>query len=205
MAASDTAHVDQHASSSEMDVDEDKIELQEMSTTIEYHTKDPQPSSAITKEQQQQEEEHQKEDAQVDCRWLSLGLGFITFIFFGLCSVCWILSCLLICLPCSLQLMKIAKFLLFNVKKSKPYRKYKSIEERSIGFIKDQMFMREKTSLLMILSNFVWFCMFGWFIASIELICIVILYLSVIGRDNAKRHVALLSLLAFPFGVFLKY
>ncbi|KAG2388957.1 hypothetical protein C9374_014357 [Naegleria lovaniensis] len=143
-------------------------------------------------------------DRRLKLKWFFLGFGWLTFCNFAMSLLLWALLCPLVCLPCYRQLLKVCRLSLF------PFTLYSEHEglntqSTSVKCVRSTLFEREKTSMLIVFINLMWFLTFGWWIACIELCIFVILYLSFVGRGFARRHLALANVLAMPFGVFIKY
>ncbi|KAF0972207.1 hypothetical protein FDP41_009515 [Naegleria fowleri] len=143
-------------------------------------------------------------DRGLKLKWFFLGFGWLTFCNFSMSILLWALLCPIACLPCYRQLLKVCRLSLF------PFTLYSEHEglntqSTSAKSVRNNLFEREKSSALIVLINLIWFLTFGWWIAFIELCIFVILYLSIVGQGFARRHLALATVLAMPFGVFIKY
>jgi len=148
-------------------------------------------------------------------KWMVLGLGFLPFLGLIFSFFLWAIVFSLACLPCAFQLFRLAKFYIFPFSHQEMMERqstaqnissyYRRVDDESVNRIRKLIFKRDKSTLLMWLVNIVWMTMFGWWICLIHLLCAGVLFLTIVGKSYAKRHLVLLETSLFPFGVFIRY
>jgi len=159
--------------------------------------------------------------------WMLCGFGWLISACYLVAVISWTIMFSVCCIPCGLQLYRLLRFTLhpFSTREFKKQKKKSVIvslfssgklASMSTSEIRAILFSRDKNTLLIHLSNTLWFICFGWWICSIHLSCII--GLSVAGWmtspwqllhqtfvNLSQRHRVLLPITARPFGVFLRY
>lgn len=149
--------------------------------------------------------------------WLTLGLGWIPTILYGVVSLFWFVFLSFPFLPFGLQIFRIFKFMQFPFSLSeREFSLFSSVTPeattRARFFFQryydpkliQLLFSRDKTSTFIQCANIVWFLCFGWWICCCHILCGLALFMTIIGKPYAKRHFTLLYLSSRPFGTFIK-